>query len=107
MYSACFLKSIRNELPLSFVLKNLNLDAPYSKIIEGFLRFQCQNCGQLRATVNPKNNLAHCFCCKKNTNNIDLMIERGYSFRQAVTILENWLNLYNKSNLRKTLKTLS
>ncbi len=63
--------------------------------IEGFLRFECPHCHQLRATVNPKNNLAHCFCCQKNINNIDLMIAIGYDFKQAVHILEKWLQRYN------------
>ncbi len=97
MYSACFLKSIRNDLPLEFTLSQLAEQAPYSKFIEGFLRFECPHCHQHRATVNPKNNLAHCFCCQRNINNIDLMIELGYGFKQAVSILENWLHRYKTS----------
>ncbi len=49
------------------------------------------HCGELRATVNPKNNLAHCFRCARNINNIDLMILSGHDFVPAVTILEGWL----------------
>ena len=45
----------------------------------------------MRATVNPRNNLAHCFCCKKNLNNIDLLIELDYDFLAAVALLERWL----------------
>ncbi len=96
MYSSSFLRVIRNELPIHFVLKQLNEMAPFSKFIEGFLRFQCPLCNQFRATINPKNNLAHCFCCQKNINNIDLMIELGYDFKNAVRILENLLHLYKK-----------
>ena len=48
----------------------------------------------MRATVNPRNNLAHCFCCKKNLNNIDLLITLDYDFRAAVVLLERWLNQY-------------
>ncbi len=95
MFSNQFLRSIRNDLPLHFVIKKLNNTAPYSKCIEGFLRFECPKCHELRATVNPKNNLAHCFCCQKNTNNIDLMVEMGYEFKQAVIILGKWLRQYN------------
>ena len=29
------------------------------------------------AAVNPRNNLAHCFSCQKNLNNIDLLLELG------------------------------
>jgi hypothetical protein len=94
MYATSFLRSIRNDLPLRFVIKQLDDLAPLSKFIEGYLRFLCPHCNQLRATVNPKNNLAHCFCCQKNINNIDLMIEVGYDFNQAVSILNEWLHLY-------------
>lgn len=94
MYSKRILRSIRNDLPLHFLLKQLDKKAPYSKRIEGFLRFECPHCHELRATVNPKNNLAHCFCCQRNINNIDLMIELGYDFKQAVSILEKCLHTY-------------
>ncbi len=95
MYSDRILRSIRNELPFHFVIKQLDKIAPYSKRIEGFLRFECPQCHEIRATVNPKNNLAHCFCCQRNINNIDLMIELGYDFKQAVNVLEKWLLQYN------------
>ena len=42
--------------------------------------------------VNPRNNLAHCFCCKKNLNNIDLLITLDYDFRSAVALVSRWLN---------------
>ncbi len=32
------------------------------------------------ATVNPRNNLAHCFSCGRNFNNIDLLMTQGYDF---------------------------
>ncbi len=42
--------------------------------------------------VNPRNNLAHCFRCQKNFNNIDLLMMLGYNFASTVTILDRWLN---------------
>ena len=48
----------------------------------------------MRATVNPRNNLAHCFCCKKNFNNIDLLMTLDYDFHSVVILLERWLNQY-------------
>ena len=101
MYSAQILRSIRNDLPFHFIFKQLNDVAPYSKFIEGFFRFQCPHCNELRATVNPKNNLAHCFCCQRNINNIDLMIELGYDFKQAVKILENLRHQYLTGQVKK------
>ena len=101
MYSTPLLRSIRNDLPFYFILKQLDELAPRSKFIEGFLRFQCPHCRELRATVNPKNNLAHCFCCQRNINNIDLMIELGYDFKQAVNILGNWRHQYHTGKIKK------
>jgi len=46
--------------------------------------------------VNPKNNLAHCFSCGKNVNNIDLLMLEGYDFLPAVTILQGWLERYRR-----------
>ncbi len=43
------------------------------------------------ATSNPRNNLAHCFCCKKNINNNDLLLATDYEFTAAVRLLERWL----------------
>ena len=61
---------------------------------EGYYRFLCPHCGEMRATVNPRNNLAHCFCCAKNINNIDLLMKLDYDFRSAVALLERFLNEY-------------
>ena len=51
-------------------------------------------CLGLQATVNPKNNLAHCFSYGENTNNIDLMMLQGHDFLGAVRLLKNWLEQY-------------
>lgn len=50
--------------------------------------------GEMHATVNPRNNFAHYFCCKKNLNNIDLLLAFDYDFRAAVSFLERWPNYY-------------
>ena len=55
----------------------------------------------MKATVNPKNNLAHCFCCGQNFNNIDLLIQLGYTFRSAVELLEQWLQRYQAQQAQK------
>jgi DNA primase len=85
------LRQIRNDLPMAVTLASLGPDAPLHKRIEGYFRFVCPNCQEMRATVNPRNNLAHCFCCQKNLNNIDLLMNLGYDFQSAVAILESWL----------------
>jgi hypothetical protein len=55
----------------------------------------------MSATVNPRNNLAHCFCCRKNLNNIDLLLTLDYDFRAAVTLLEQWLQQYEAQPAHK------
>src|SRR5271155_2545095 len=94
MIAPDLLRRIRNDLPMPVTIAALGREGPPSKIIEGYYRFVCPHCGEMRATVNPRNNLAHCFTCKKNTNNIDLLLSLDYDFRDAVTLLERWLHQY-------------
>ncbi len=85
------LRAIRNDLPMRLTIVRLGRFGPIAKQSDGYFRFQCPHCQELRATVNPKNNLAHCFSCKKNFNNIDLLLIQGHEFTTAVGILESWL----------------
>jgi len=94
MISADLLRRLRNELPMAVTIAALGRQGPPSKISEGYLRFLCPRCGEMLATVNPRNNLAHCFCCRKNLNNIDLLLTEGHDFRSAVALLEGLLKQY-------------
>jgi DNA primase len=94
MIDADLLRRIRNDLPMPVTIAALGCDGPPSKMSEGYYRFLCPNCGDMQATVNPRNNLAHCFACGKNLNNIDLLITLGYDFRSAVAVLDQLLNRY-------------
>jgi hypothetical protein len=85
------LRRLRNDLPMPVTIASLGREGPPSKISEGYYRFVCPHCGEMRATVNPRNNLAHCFTCKRNLNNIDLLILLGWDFRAAVGLLTGWL----------------
>ena len=67
---------------------------------EGYFRFLCPKCGEMRATVNPRTNLAQCFCCQTNINNIDLFLTLGYDFRSAVGLLVLWLKRYQARQTR-------
>jgi DNA primase len=91
MISAELLRRLRNDLPMSVTIAALGREGPPSKMSEGYFRFLCPHCGEMRATVNPRNNLAHCFTCKKNLNNIDLLLLLEYDFVAAVGLLERWL----------------
>ena len=96
MVTKDLLRAIRNELPMKLTVTRLGRHGPISKQSDGYFRFQCPHCSELRATVNPKNNLAHCFSCGENTNNIDLMLWCGHDFLAAATILEGWLQQYRR-----------
>ena len=101
MISKELLRRLRNDLPMAVTIAALGREGPPAKMSEGYFRFLCPHCGEMRATVNPRNNLAHCFSCKKNLNNIDLLRTLDYSFRDAVTLLERWLNHYQAQQGRK------
>src|SRR6266851_1860831 len=94
MMTKDLLRRLRNDLPMPVTIAALGREGPPAKISEGYFRFVCPHCGEMRATVNPRNNLAHCFCCKKNLNNIDLLMSLDYDFRSAVALLEGWLKQY-------------
>ena len=94
MITKDLLRRLRNDLPMPVVIAALGPDGPPCKRSEGHFRFLCPRCGEMLATVNPRNNLAHCFNCKTNLNNIDLLIRLGHDFRTAVAVLENWLKRY-------------
>ena len=96
MVTRALLRSLRNDLPMPVTFLHLGDKAPYWKSVDGRFRFQCPHCGETYAVVNPRNNLAHCFNCRKNINNIDLMIAVGYGFQEAVALLQEWLLPYNK-----------
>jgi len=104
MFAADLLRRIRNDLPMSVTIASLGPDGPPGKRSAGYFRFLCPHCGDMQATVNPRNNLAHCFSCKKNLNNIDLLITLGYDFRSAVAILERLLQRH-QARLPKTATT--
>ena len=101
MISADLLRRLRNDLPMSVTIKALGHQGPPSKMSEGYLRFLCPGCGEMFATVNPKNNLAHCFCCGHNFNNIDLLMTQGHTFRSAVCVLEPLLKRHLANNVTK------
>ena len=83
----------------------LGREGPPGKTSEGYFRFVCPRCGEMRATVNPRNNLAHCFSCRKNLNNIDLLISLDYDFLSAVTLLHRWLDQYQAQQAKKKTPT--
>ena len=88
MITRPLLRSLRNDLPMPFTFRLLGDRAPYAKTVEGRFRFVCPHCGDLNAVLNPRNNLAHCFNCRANINNIDLLIALGHTFREPALLVE-------------------
>ena len=105
MITADLLRRLRNDLPMPVTIAALGPDGPPSKMSEGYFRFLCPHCSEVQATVNPRNNLAHCFHCAKNLNNIDLLIILGHDFQSAVGLLEGWLNQYQAKQSPKNQAT--
>ena len=101
MISPTLLRRLRNDLPMPVTIAALGREGPPAKMSEGYFRFLCPRCGEMRATVNPRNNLAHCFACKHNLNNIDLLLSLDYDFRAAVALLERWLTQYQAQQAAK------
>ena len=101
MITADLLRRLRNDLPMPVTIAALGPDGPPSKRSEGHYRFLCPHCGDMQATVNPRNNLAHCFGCLKNLNNIDLLMTLGYDFKTAVVVLAQLLERH-QARLTKT-----
>src|SRR5471030_1894172 len=101
MIDADLLRRLRNDLPMPVTIAALGREGPPAKMSEGYFRFVCPRCGEMRATVNPRNNLAHCFCCQKNLNNIDLLLSLDYDFLSAVALLQRWLERYQAQQSEK------
>ena len=94
MVPSDLLRRLRNDLPMSVTISALGREGPPSKMRDGRFVFLCPSCGDMLAYVNPRNNLAHCFGCRKNWNNIDLLLACDYNFADAVALLELWLHLH-------------
>lgn len=88
------LRAIRIDLPMKLTFVRLGRFGPIARQSDEYFCLQCPSCSELRATVNPENNLVHCFCCGENFNNIDLLMVQGHEFLPAVDILKSWLNQY-------------
>jgi len=94
MFPADLLRRLRNDLPMRFTITALGRDGPPSKMRDGRFVFLCPACGEMLVAVNPRNNLAHCFACQRNFNNLDLLLALDFDFRSAVALLEALLREY-------------
>lgn len=63
---------IRNTINLPILMQTLGIPC---KEIEGFCRFLCPDCCEMRTSINPKTNLGRCFRCKQNFNTIEIAMK--------------------------------
>jgi len=85
-FSKNTLYMVRNHVPVRLVITEL-LRLPH-KYSDGCFRFLCPVCHEFRTACHPRTNLARCFLCQTNFNNIDLLIVAlDLSFVQAVKTL--------------------
>jgi len=96
MITKDILYAIGNDLPMRLTITRLGRFGPIANQSDGYFRFECPRCKELRATVNPKNSVAHCFSCGQNSNNIDLLMMQGHEFLSTVDILSNWLEQHRR-----------
>jgi len=89
-----FSAEVECDLPMRVTITALGRDGPPSKMRDGRFVFLCPSCDEMLATVNPRNNLTHCFGCARNFNNLDLLLALDYDFRSAVALLERLLDEY-------------
>ncbi len=102
MIPADRLRRLRNDLPMAVAIAALGRDGPPSKVRDGRFCFLCPRCGEMLVYVNPRTNLAHCFACHVNWNNLDLLLACGYDFRSAVAVLERVLTRHDARRPRRT-----
>jgi len=105
MVPSDLLRRLRNDLPMSVTISSLGREGPPSKMRDGRFVFLCPSCGDMLVAVNPRNNLAHCFGCRKNLNNIDLLLALDYNFADAIALLESWLRLYQTQRTNRSTTT--
>lgn len=84
-FSKDLLRSLRNDLPIAWIIEILGLPV---KISAGYVRFLCPRCREFNTATNSRTNLARCFGCEENFNPIDLvMIVTRRDFVAAVDFL--------------------
>ena len=84
------LREIRNDLPMRLTIVRLGGHGPIAKQSDGYFRFQCPGCGELRATVNPRNNRT--FMKLAGVNEYETLLDGTDVIvaRRAKVLTESW-----------------
>jgi len=87
-FSSSQLYALRNEINVQMLIeKTLRIPC---RVTKGCFRFMCPLCNGFDTALNPKTNLARCFCCEKNFNAIDLvMLVRQADFVRSAKFLQS------------------
>ena len=81
---------IRNVIPVRFVLEHLC--GSECKEIEGYTRFVCPVCHEMRTSIHPEENLGRCFLCQRNFNPIELVMSGcKLAFVESVKLLQKYV----------------
>lgn len=85
-FSDSELRYVRNEIPVRRVLTELcGIEC---KEVEGYTRFVCPACYEMRTSIHPSENLGRCFRCARNFNAIDFVMSGcKLSFVKSVQLL--------------------
>lgn len=79
------LRRLRNEIPIDWLIKQLNWP---NKRRDGRFVFLCPKCQETLSAIKKKTNLGRCFRCETNFNPIDFtMAVREIDFLEAVDFL--------------------
>lgn len=95
-FSSEYLYRIRNDISIPYLLEHV-LRYPCRQS-QGYFRFICPKCLEYNTSVNTKNNLARCFTCQKNFNNIDLVMQiKDMPFTKSILFLHSFLPKQHQS----------
>jgi DNA primase len=84
-FSPEFLRRLRNEIPIDWLIKHLGWP---NKRRDGQFVFLCPCCQESVSDIKRETNLGRCFRCQTNFNPIDFtMNAREWDFVQAVEFL--------------------
>ena len=105
-FSSSLLYALRNQISVQVLIeKTLHIPC---RVTRGCFRFLCPLCNGYDTAVNPKTNLARCFCCEKNFNTIDLvMVVRQADFVHSVKFLQSVHQKNDEGHNHLDFKTIS
>ena len=94
------LRRLRNDLPMAVTIAALGREGPPAKMSEGYFRFLCPHCGEMRRRE-PADQPGALFLLPEEREQHRPLAELDYDFRSAVALLERWLTQYEAQQARR------